>query len=398
MPAAKQRLPMQQVTVEFRVVGDIDGVTLAPAVVLDPSNPDYNEPDDRGIHVVDVPGDLGIIDPDLLGEATQGDRCVPWVYLDTNGLGGLPSSRIVVLDNVERDDGVVVPRAQFTRFSTGGVPLYYSDLSTWVPQGSAIGIAGYSGVGIKTIRLNIVAPRDAEEFAAMLDACCCSATPCEDPPEVDDIDVDRLMTPGSEEVTFDVTGGDFDESGVPPTVWLVQESDSEREDEYGGAVQGVFVSQVPGTSVTCRFDTPADAVPGTYHPVISNGLSPPCSNAEQEDIPTLLLWPSGCPVMDDPQAGAPATISIDGGAQNFTVAGEGFAGPSVQEIRLVSQTSGDDMSTVSFVTDSDVQLTVTANPQTAEGDVVGLYDIVMVPVGPACPTQRVLGVLQVLVS
>jgi hypothetical protein len=397
MPSAQKRIPFQQVTVEYHVLGDLDGVTLAPNVVLDPSSEDFNEADDRGIHVVDVPGNLGLIDPDLIGPATQGDRCIPWFFLDTNGIGGLPTSRVVVADNVQRNNGVPVPTAQFTKFLTGGVPVFYSDLSTWVPQGSVLALAAYAGDGVKIVRLNIVAPQDAEEFANILEACCCSAAECADPPEITDIDSDQLNTPGIQDVTFDVNGGGIDESEVPPTLWLVQESDGEKEDSTGGAIEGTFVTSSPGT-VTFRFDVPGGVPPGTYTPVVASGLEQNCNNAEQSPPPaTLLVWPAGCPVMDDPQPGAPAVLSIDGGPQAFAVSGANFDGPAVEDIRLISQTTGEEMGDVSFVTDNDNQLTVTANPQ-SPGDATGFYDILMIPMTENCPNQKVLGVVRVDVS
>ena len=396
MPSVEKRVPFQQLTVEFRVTGDLDGVTPAPAVVLDPNDDDYNEPDSRGIHVVDVFGDLGLIDPDLGGDAAMGDRCIPWIYLDTQGLGGAAGARIAVLDNVDRDNDVPVPRSQYTAFPTGGAPVFFTDNSTYVFQGSCLGIIGYSGAGVKTIRLNIVAPHDAEEFAAILEACCCSSAECEDPPEVDDINFDRLFTQEPEDVTFDTSGG-YPDAGNPPNLYLIQRTDGEGEDEAGGAVEAEFVSQVVGVSATFRVTPPADTPPGSYQPLIFDPRDQTCNNIGQSPAaPTLLIWPNGCPVLDDPQAGAPHNITLGGGAQNFTLSGENFAGPTVGQIVLVHQATGVEMGNVTFVTDSDIQLTVTATPVAPDPD--GLYDVVMVPLGASCPTQKVVGVVQVLVA
>lgn len=400
MPRIAKRVPFQQITVEYRVSGTFDGTTVAPNVVLDPSSDDFNEADDRGIHVVDVPGNLGIVDPDLIGSAAQGDRCIPWVYIDTSGVAGIVTSRIAVVDNVERDDGINVPQSQLTKFTTGGIPLFYSDVSTRIPQGSALGIVGYLEDGVKILRLNIVAPHDAHEFANMLEACCCKGQECPDPPEIDDIDENVLFTGESTDVTFDVTGGGFPESGLAATLWLIQREDGEKEDESGGALLGEYVGQVSGVSATFRLTPPDDTPPGVFIPVISNPNDPPCNNtgpAIGPGTPTLTIWPADCPWVEEPQPGIPNVITEGGGVQNFTVSGQNFAGPTVGEIRLIHQATGTLMDPVSFATDSDIQLTVTVNP-VAPGDPTGLYDLVMIPLGAGCPTQKVLGVVSVLTA
>jgi hypothetical protein len=391
MPSVDKRVPFQQVTIEYRVVGELDGTTLAPNVVLDPNSEGYNEPDIRGIHVVDVPGNLGLIDPDLIGSAAQGDRCIPWFYIDTNGVGGAPDATIAVVDNVDRGDGIVVPVAQYIRFDTGGVPVFYSDRSTYVPQGSALSIAGYDGGSVKLVRLNIVAPHDALEFANMLEACCCSAVVCEDPPEIDGLDEPLMFSPGTTDVTFN--SDDLVEEDSPPSIWLVQESDSTKDPDSGGSVPGIYLSNVPGVSVTFRFDVLTGETPGNYAPVWLDPQDPSCNNAGQDpDPPTIVIWPEDCPVLDDPMPGAPNILVDGGGDQAFTVSGQNFAGPTVSEIRLVHQETGVEIAGVTFVTDSDIQLTVTASP-----DATGFYDMIMVPIGAGCPTQKVIHVVTAIV-
>ena len=56
MTALKKLVPFEDLTIEYHVLGALDGTTLAPDIDLDPASPGYNEPDERGIHIVEVPG------------------------------------------------------------------------------------------------------------------------------------------------------------------------------------------------------------------------------------------------------------------------------------------------------------------------------------------------------
>ena len=391
-PSVDKRVPFQQVTIEYRVVGDLDGLTLGPNVVLDPNDPAYNEPDDRGIHVVDVPGNLGLIDPDLIGAAAQGDRCIPWVYLDTGGVGGAPGSLISVLDNVERNQGVPVPTEQRAKFFTAGSPLFYSDRPTSVPQGSVLGIIGYGGGSVKIFRINIVAPQGALEFAAILEACCCADEPCDNPPVLTTADQIVVFFPGSTDVQF--TGANLNPGGQGVQINMIQTADSLGEPETGGFVQGTYQGGT-ANQADVNFNPGPNIDPGTYVATAFDPADPSCNNAGFPS-PTIIFWPAGCPFVDDPQGGLPVNTP-EGGPTNFQLSGQNFGtnlSPNVASVRFVSQQSGDDLSNVAFDTINDTTLDFTVTP-TDPPDAFGLYDLIITPVDAGCPEQKITGVINV---
>lgn len=393
-PSVDKRVPFQQVTIEYRVVGDFDGLTLAPNVVLDPTSPDFNEADERGIHVVDVQGNLGLIDPDLIGAAAQGDRCIPWVYLDTQGVGGAAGSLISVLDNVQRNQGVPVPTEQRSKFFTGGVPLFYAERPTGIPQGSVLGIIGYGGGSMKIFRINIVAPQDALEFAAILEACCCADVECEDPPTVTGFDSQTVVFfPGASQVTVD--GTNLDRGGVGVDLVFVQVCDSLQEPETGGTVGAIFNN---GNDFQAVYDVNpgANTPAGKYQATVFDPQDPSCNNAQQANPPTIIFWPAGCPYVTDPQAGAPFNTP-EGGPTLVPITGQNFGtnlNPNIASVRMVSQQDGDDLSSVGFDVVDDNNMNVTVDPSDPP-DAFGLYDMVVTPVDLSCPEQKILGVINV---
>lgn len=288
MTAQKKPVPFADLTIEYHVLGELDGTTLAPDVDLDPASPTYNEPDARGIHVVQVPGNLGLIDPDGIGPAVQGDRCLPWVYLDSPVAGAI-DSLFAVLDNVDRDNGVVVPAIQRVRFLTFGVPVFYASSPTRIPQGSVLGVLGYpAGGGTKIVRINIVAPESAAEYAAILAACCCAETTCPDPPILESQDPVGSQDTG-QVVTFEYTGQNLIRpSGAPPNFFYVQVENPVPEPATGGFVQGT-VTAFSATTATVDFDLPLSLPPGGYQIIAVDPEDPSCNSGDGEQLPLQIF-------------------------------------------------------------------------------------------------------------
>lgn len=393
MTAAKKRVPFQQVTIEYRVQGELDGLTLAPDVELDPTSPNYSI-DDRDIHVVDVPGNLGIIDPDLIGPAAQGYRCIPWVYIDAENAGAL-GSNFSVVDNTPNSLGVPVPSIQEFRFATLGLPEFYSDRPTCIPQGSALAVAGYNAAGLKILRLNIVAPQDALEYAGILEACCCSEAGCTNPPDIGDATgPNPAITPG--ESPYSITGGYVGTEEAPLQYAWVQVTDNMSDPATGGYVPQTSQTFVSPTQVDVTFTADADTPPGEYQLVVFDPFDPSCVQDPETRVEIqVLFWPDGCPVMDNPQA-APITLTLGGGPQNFLISGLSFSIVAVAEINLIHHDTGHVMKVTSFVVNSTTEIEVTADPNTTPpADPLGFYDIQLVPTDPNCPTQLILEAVEV---
>ncbi len=387
MTAAKKRVPFQQVTIEYRVMGELDGETLAPDVQLDPTQSDY-EIDDRGIHVVDVPGNLGLIDPDFIGPAVQGDRCIPWVYIDSPA-AGVAASNFSVVDNTPNDLGVPVPALQLLRFATLGLPVFYSDHPTTIPQGSALAVMGYPSGEEKIVRINVVAPQDAEEYAAVIEACCCSADLCEEPPSIQSFSGPAVsFVPGTSQYVF--TGTNVGDAASPfQYVWL-QTTDNRGEPATSGQVAGEGQTFGAG-NVTVDYDPPADTPPGQYRLVVFDEADPSCNSGRPGS--SIQFWPADCPVFEDPQTNAPFNLTLDGGSQVFSVDGFNLDGGAVATIRLLNDDTGVAMKNVTFIAVSPTQIDVTANPTSvAPADQPGDYSIELVPTDPDCPDQLVSGV------
>ena len=304
-------IPFQQVTVEYVVQGNLDGSTPAPPVSFDPSSEDYVEPDERGIRVVQVEGDLGVIDPDFNSGGAQGDRCVPWVYLDTNGVGGDIKSRFEVVD-VQEEEGVSVPKAQLSpRFSTGGLAVFYAEKGTHIPQGSALSIFGYFGDGQKIVRVNVVAPSSALEEAKIKEACCCTNRPCGPIPGLDSFITsisDTFFTlEGESQVEIEGVGlftsrpTDGHDEGVPGTEWYPWNFAwvGVNNDGYIPTTTTGFRLLPDGSSLTEATFVPPEGIPaGQYQLIGFDPFDPDCNTADQDPplpIATFDASPPVCP-------------------------------------------------------------------------------------------------------
>lgn len=383
------RIPFQQITIEYHVLGEFDGLTPAPVVSLDPQSPNYVKPDNRGIRVVNVPGNLGLIDPDLNGGGAQGDRCIPWVYLDTAGLGGALDAQFAVLDVVV-EDGVVTPTSQFPRrFPTGGVDLFYSQKPTTVPQGSALGIVGYGAGTVKILRVNIVAPNDALEEARIKEACCCQAVPCFDTESIDTLDpttfevgvTARAVISGTNLFTPTPPPGPSDAFQIEDTtkdfVWI-------RTDGEGPAVHTEVISAdpPPGTGeITLEFTFPSDGA-GDYQLVGYDRYNPDCNTSDQgSPLPIINVETLACPVFA--LVTGDTTVAADSTDNILALTGADLGNPTTAKFTAVIQGPGGSLTVTDIAVAADgLSATITYD---ASPGVAGSYDLNLIPTLPPEP-------------
>lgn len=387
MPPSR-RPPFLQVTIEYRVLGELDGLTPAPNVSLDPDSPDFVPQDERGIRVVNVEGNLGLIDPDLNGGGTQGSRCIPWVYLDTNGVVGAMDSQFGVVDVVP-EPGIMVPSGQISpRFATGGLPDFFSRKPTIVPQGSALGIFGYPAGGAeKIVRLNIVAPDDPLEWADIQHACCCADFPCpEPPPTVSTISINQYEV--GQTVEFDITGTALGvgtpESFVPLNYAFV-------DADTGGMIPAELVAQTTLTEARLRISS-QNAPAGTYTLLARDPFEPDCSNVGQETPVSIQVTeaPMTCPTA----ASVAGDTQVVSASQNnvVVITGTNFGTGNNPNVDAVTISNGGGMLTVnSFTVVNDTELSVNFDADNTPG----LYNIDIVPVNAQCPDVQLANAIEV---
>lgn len=149
-------------TVEYLVPGDLDGVSLPPpSRILSPNS------DPQQLFRPEVPGNLGIIDPDFQVNDVDrlgcfGNRYIPWFWLDSPVAGGAGAS----LDLVDITDGVPVLQKQIKDLS--GLSTFFMDSGLIVPQGSALRLSGFTNPGgtpIK-VRFNLIPLQDSKVIEA----------------------------------------------------------------------------------------------------------------------------------------------------------------------------------------------------------------------------------------
>lgn len=392
-------IPFQQVTVEYVVQGSLDGLTPAPPVSFDPSSDDYVAPDERGIRVVQVEGDLGIIDPDFNSGGAQGDRCIPWVYLDTGGVGGAIDSSFVVLD-VQEEDGISAPIPQVHRFSTGGLSVFYAEKGTHIPQGSALGIDGYTGYGPKIVRLNVVAPSTALEEAKIKEACCCTNRPCGpipgSPSFISELSAHFFPLDGESTVQVEGFGlfatrptDDADPTGgIWPWdfAWV-----GVNNDGYLPTTVTNFRPLLDGTTLTEVTFVPNEGmIPGLYQLIGFDPFDPDCNTADQGDPLPIASFDENPPV-------CPEISTIDGaigfgiptGATGLPIDLTGLnlgttdGGPDFTAALLPSFPPGNDPLVITDVsiTADDVAATITYNTTGQEG----AWTLVLTPTDLSCP-------------
>jgi hypothetical protein len=158
---------LQAITVEYEVSEELDGTTPAPVVQIDQSAPNAT-PFDRDAQIYrPAPVErLGLIDPDLIIGGSIGPRCIPFVTLDTDELGGVDASLDVVGVRVGTESDVVFQRQ--IRNLDGVVGPVYIDEGFNVPQGSDMRLRGYTAPPGEPVRVraSILVPTSCLDVAA----------------------------------------------------------------------------------------------------------------------------------------------------------------------------------------------------------------------------------------
>lgn len=158
-------LPLQAVALEYHVAGALDGVTLAPNMVLPPARVGVGQPC-QPIGPIEV-ANLGRIDLTGLSRGAYADRIVTTLLI----LGPVvPTAE----DNVEicLEDGRVVHSEITIPPLANGI---YSRLCTFVPQGHQLRLSGLSSIPGNRILVQIgfQLADTLQALAEMRKACCC---------------------------------------------------------------------------------------------------------------------------------------------------------------------------------------------------------------------------------
>lgn len=141
----------QPYTIEFTVLGDLDGFTLSPPIDVPSTNDDPQQ-----IYRPNIVDSLGLIDVDYI-VAAEGDgrlgavgaRIVQVVWINSPVVGGA-SAAIQVVDNV---DGT--PIVQRTIAPLVGLQTFYQDTPFLVPQGSMLRLLGFSNPSGSPIKVRL---------------------------------------------------------------------------------------------------------------------------------------------------------------------------------------------------------------------------------------------------
>jgi hypothetical protein len=248
---------LQTFTVEYRVSGQLDGVTPSPplsdATVLS-----------NGIYQFEV-SDLGLIDPSYDGEiGSMGDRFMTNLIIKSPNapVGGDVS---LVADGLVYDiiDQPTTTLSQFVNC----VPI---------PQGSLVKLTGFdAGVSPTPIvvRMQFRAAEDGSSYALLIDSCCC----CTSPPVIESlswtsspacIDCEGLEA----DRTVTITGTGF----TPSTSVSVSNASAEGLCQFSTVVISdvTIVSSTEITFVvTCGGTTPLDC---PFDVMVTN--SPGCAS------------------------------------------------------------------------------------------------------------------------
>ena len=162
-------------TVEYEVPIAVDGTTPAPTFSFDPSSPNFKEADADGIvrftaeeMLALTGGRLGVIDPDFDVGGTFSDRFLHMIEVRTSGGGA--AATIAVVD--ARDDALA---GQEEILASSPEADFYTDDCVFVPQGSALALAGFTPIPDVpvVIRINVVVWGSIEDYATLLNQCCC---------------------------------------------------------------------------------------------------------------------------------------------------------------------------------------------------------------------------------
>jgi hypothetical protein len=175
---------LQMMTVEYEVPGLVDGVTPAPPLSFDPASDNYRAPDPDGIvrfsaaQMLELTGgNFGLFDPDFGVGGTFADRFVHMIQVRSQGGGA--SAQISVVD--ARDPNLA---GQEEVLPASAEADFFTDRCVFVPQGSAIAFFGFTATPGQpvVVRINVVAWGSLEDYAELLNQCCCMGAGPSPPP------------------------------------------------------------------------------------------------------------------------------------------------------------------------------------------------------------------------
>ena len=161
---------LQQWTVQYTVRGTLDGTTPAPDATSAPKN-------EENVWIVDVPGALGIIDPDLGGgSGSFGDRFITFIRVESSvpmplafGIAVVDASLLVP------SLGIVTTRQVFSN-TVFGETEFTSTECIYVAQGKAlqIGFLPAPAAGSEhRITIGVRAAATGDDEARLARMCCC---------------------------------------------------------------------------------------------------------------------------------------------------------------------------------------------------------------------------------
>jgi hypothetical protein len=158
---------MQTFTLEYIVLGSLDGVTPAPAFSVDPNADDYLRPGADQLYT-QVVQNLGLIDPDFGVGGSQGNRILSWFW--TYGpTPGAPGAAVSVVDA----QGPGLEQQQL--IDLAAKTQAYVSAARLVPQGSRIKVEGLTASPGQpvVVRFNVLVADTAEDFLTL---CACDTS------------------------------------------------------------------------------------------------------------------------------------------------------------------------------------------------------------------------------
>jgi len=170
-PNASKFFALQTIALEFHVHGALDGSTPSPAFVLPPDDAAVTDPD-SGCVIIDIPGNLGLIDLSGGGlGGTRADKIVRALFIAGPTPIPLGDTGLVA----RAFDGITDPQGQLV-IPAGAVGIDTSNC-IFVPGSAQLQLDGMSGVVGDPIlvRICIWQPKTVEEHGEMVQVCCCRA-------------------------------------------------------------------------------------------------------------------------------------------------------------------------------------------------------------------------------
>ena len=158
---------MQTFTLEYIVLGSLDGVTPSPPFSVDPNAEDYLRPGPDQLYT-QVVQNLGVIDPDFGVGGSQGNRILAWFWI-YGPTPGAPGASVGVVDA----QGPGLEQQQLIDLATK--TQAYVSAPRLVPQGSRIKVDGLTAAPGQpvVVRFNVLVADTAEDFLTL---CACDTS------------------------------------------------------------------------------------------------------------------------------------------------------------------------------------------------------------------------------